>query len=218
MKSKTQVVLGVVVVLIPMIALGGIIEGTEFPIYALIDDEFATTEGALFSSNMGFVTLRRNGGTQGPLGISGTDADGYGPEFGFSAFFAPIEVTFVDPANESTPGIVNGSIIALWGDGGGDFDLLRLRAYDLSGDLLGTVNSSGTTWQTISFTGSGIHRVIFDQAPNALGTSDTFIDRLSFPTPVPVPEPSTIALLAIGSVVVARRRKLMPYRAPHGRG
>jgi len=162
-----------------------VIEGTEFPLYTAVDDEFAD-QGARFSSNLPYVTFARNAGGdgQGVLGVFGTDAGGSGPSFGRLLFSAPIVVTFVDPADGTTPAVVNGTVSAVWGDGGGDTDYIRLRAFDKTDNLIGTIYSSATSWGTVEFAGNGIHKVIFDQQPAVSATSDTFLDRLSFPTPV----------------------------------
>ena len=175
------------------VADAGTIEGTEYPLYTRIDNQFATSQGGLF---IPFVTFGVDGGV---TGIYGTDPSGY------ARFWAPIEVTFVLPADGTTPAVVNGTVSAIWGDGGGDVDYLRLRAYDASGSLLGTVNSSGTTWQSISFTGSGIRRAIFDQQPGAPSSSDTFLDSLTFPTPIP--EPATLLIVAAAGLPMLLKRR-----------
>jgi len=183
------------------------IEGTEFPLYTEIDDEFATSHGVLFSSDMPFVTFGvETYGGKVKSGISGTDPS-RNPEYSYAAFYAKIEITFVDPSDGVTPGVINGTVNALCGDGGGDIDYLRMRAFDASNSLMGTVLSSGTAQQNISFTGTGIHKVIFDRQPNSptYSSSNTFLDSLSFPTPVP--EPCGLVLLSLGGLVLRRKRK-----------
>lgn len=175
-----------------------IIEGSEYPSFTQVDTQFAQSHGVIFDSNKSFVIFGEDG--RGVSLIYGTD-----PSRPIAAHFAPIELTFVDPADGITPGVVNGTISAIWGDGGGDVDYLRLRAYNYANVLLGTEYSTGATWQSISFTGNGIHKIVFDQAPGAPYSSDTALDNLSFPMPVAVPEPGTVLLFALGAFVLKRR-------------
>lgn len=181
------------------------IEGTEFPLFTPIDDEYASS-GVLFSSNMPFATLS---GIGGRTGIIGTDP-GSNPAFGFAQFNAPIRAIFVDPTDGVTPSTVTGTVSAVWGDGGGDLDLMRMRLFDLGGNLIDTVLSQTNTFTTISFTGMGIHSVLFDQQPGAAFASDTFLDSFSFDMPMAAaaPEPTTLWLMGLGlSSLAARARK-----------
>ncbi|MFH1615641.1 MAG: dockerin type I domain-containing protein [Planctomycetota bacterium] len=181
---KAPTVICVLVLLMAGGVYAVVIDGTEYPVYTSIDDDFSS-QGVLFSSNLSFVTFGYNGGGdgQGTAGVFGTDPNFSGPSFGYLSFSAPIIVTFVDPADGSTAAIVNGTVSVVAGDGGGDFDYIRMRAYNIFDNLLGTVNSSGKTWQTINLTGNGIHKVIIDQQAGAPATSDTFLDSLTFPNP-----------------------------------
>lgn len=179
------------------------IEGDEFPEYTQIDTEFASY-GVVFNSNMGYVTFGMDGGR---LGIFGTDSSG-DADYSFLKFNAPIEMTFVDPNDFTKPSYVN-ALSAVWGDGGGDVDFLRLRLFDLNDNLIETVLSEGQSWQTIEYSGSGIHKAIFDQQIGAPYPSDTFLDSLTFDLPTSsVPEPATILLFGIGiaGIVISRFR------------
>jgi len=179
------------------------VHGDELATLLPVDDELATSHGVRFSSNLPYVTFAVDG--DGRTIIMSTDPSGL-PRNSYAVFFAPIEVMFVLPSDGVTPAWVNGTVLATWGDGGGDVDYLRVRTYDLAGGLVDTVYDSDTTYSTVSTTGSGIHRVIFDQAPGAPHSSDTSIDLLVYPTPVP--EPATLALLAagMGAVWMGKRR------------
>ena len=187
------------------------IEGTELPTLTKVSDQFSMTHGVVFSSNLPWVTFADDGGR---IGIYGTDPNG-NPGFSNLLFNAPIIVDFVNPTDGISPGVVNGMVSAVWGDGGGDTDFLRLRAFDGVGDILGTVLSSGSTWNNISFSGIGIHQLIFDQAPGAPFSSDTFLDSLTFdlptaapPSAVPVPAAAWLFGTAlIGLVGFSKRRK-----------
>jgi hypothetical protein len=61
----------------------------------------------------------------------------------------------------------------------------------------------------ISFTGTGIHRIIIEQNPLGSSTSNTALDFLMFPTPVAVPEPAGAVLVVtymVAACGVWRRR------------
>lgn len=107
-----------------------------------------------------------------------------------------------------TPAVVNGTISAVFGDGGGDTDGIRLRAYDINNNLLGTQTALSVSWGNISITGVGIHKVVFDQSGLGGPNSDTFLDWLSYPEPVALPSPGPGLMLgASGLLMSARRRR-----------
>lgn len=156
-----------------------VIEGTELPPCTEITDQLAATHFVRFSSNAGHVTFERNGGR---FGIYGTDSDGF-RGCARAKFHAPISVFFVDPLDPSRAGVVNGTITTVWGDGGGDQDSLTLEAYDLNGRLIHTANSRGSTWQTLELSSEGIHEIRYFASAGAPESSDTFIERLTYPIP-----------------------------------
>jgi len=179
-----------------------VITGEEYPFYTHIDDEFKSS-GILLSSNMGYVTFGLDGGRRG---IYGTDPSGWA-EGSYLRFNAPIELTFVNLAESTSRIAVNGTISAVWGDGGGDTDYMRLRAYDFNDQLIDTVYDEGSTWQTISFTGSNISSIIFDQQPGAPFSSDTFLDNLTVNvSSVPIPGALWLLFSGISVIVMLRFR------------
>jgi len=181
------------------------IEGTEYPIGTAIDDEFVPV-GVVFSSGLGYVTFADDDF----VGIFGTAAGSSWAGVAGASFSAPIQATFVSPGNAGVPGVVSGTISARFGDGGGDLDSLRLRALDVNNHSIGIATSQAVDFGTISFTGTGIHRIIIEQNPLGLNSTNTALDFLTFPTPVAVPEPAGAVLLVTCMGMVAggwRRRR-----------
>jgi hypothetical protein len=182
------------------------IDGTEYPAGTAIDNEFASL-GVLFSSELGYVTFA----TDDFPGIFGTMAGSMWVGIAGASFSAPITATFVDPMDSNVAAIVNGTISARFGDGGGDLDSLRLRAFNVDDQLIDTVVSQAIDFGNISLTGVGIHRVVFDQNPGGSLTTNTALDYLTFPNPIPAPEPSALAVsLFLGFASIGRCR---PIRA-----
>jgi len=178
------------------------VQGTEQPMYTSITNQLALTHGVTFSSTMPFVTFGVNG--VNTVGIYGTDPS-FNPLADYAAYSAPIELTFVDMSNGVTPAVVTGTINAVFGDGGGDTDGIRLRAYDINNILIGTQTALSVSFGPISITGTGIHRIVFDQSGLGDPTSDTFLDWVSYPEPVPVPEPSAVFLIVWAGLAYSRR-------------
>jgi hypothetical protein len=187
-------------------ASGIIVEGTELAQWVVpVTNQLALSHGAIFTSNNGHVTFGTNG--VNTIGIYGTEPWAPAPA-GYSWYGAPIEVTFVSMNDGVTPAVVNGTITAMFGDGGGDTDGIRMRAYDISNTLISTSFATTVSFGTVSLTGSGIYRVIFDQSGLGSPTSDTFLDWLDYPTPEAVPAPGALALLGgvLGMASCRRRR------------
>ena len=185
-------------------ASAAIVQGTELAPYQDVTNQLAMSHGVIFSSlNYPAVTFTEL--VPGLWGIQG--AEPWAPPSNGGWYNSPIFATFVNPADGVTPAVVNGTVSARWGDGGGDFDAVDMRAYDLSNNLLAAQTFTGTTFTVISLTANGIARVEFWANTNVgAGTSDTGLDWLSFPTPF-VPAPGAGAALAIAGATLARRRR-----------
>lgn len=185
-------------------ASGVIVQGTELPPYQAVSNQLAQSHGVLFSSlNYPAVTFTEL--VPGLWGIQGCEP--WAPPSNGGWYNAPIFMQFVDPADGVTPAIVNGTVSAMWGDGGGDFDAVDMRAYDLNNNLITAQTFTGTTFTLIQLTGVGIHRVEFWANTNVgAGTSDTGLDWVDFPTPF-VPAPGTIAAALAGALAASRRRR-----------
>lgn len=180
------------------------ITGNELPMYQPISNQLALSHGATFASTLPYCTFGTNGANVD--GIYGTDPS-FPAQYGNAAYYAPIEITFVSMNDGVTPAIVNGTINAVYGDGGGDIDGVRLRAYDINNVLLGTVTALGVTFTNISISGAGIHRIVFDQSGLGDPTSDTFLDWVQYPEPVVVPGPGVGSAIALASVAPLLRRR-----------
>jgi|GEM_PF-6149406 len=180
-----------------------IVQGTELAPYTAVTNQLATSHGVTFASaNYNGVTFTEL--IPGTWGVYGCETWALPSNGGW--YNAPILVTFVDPADGVTPATVN-TLTANWGDGGGDFDAVDLRAYDLSNNLITTQTYTGSTFTQITLSATGIHRVEFWANTNVgSGTSDTGFDWISYPTPVSVPSPATAALFAAGLLAARRRR------------
>lgn len=179
-----------------------IVQGTELPPLTPVTNQLAMSHGAVFSSlnnpSVVFTEL-----VPGVWGVQGTEP--WAPPSNGGWFNSPIFINFVDPADGVTPAFVSGTITAMWGDGGGDFDAVDMRGYDLANNLVTSQTFSGFTFTQISISGVGIHRVEFWANTNVgAGTSDTGFDWIDYPTPQ-VPSPG-VAVLA-GSLVLMRRRR-----------
>jgi hypothetical protein len=182
----------------PFLNLNGALvtlEGTEFPSGTYITDEYVASAGLRFSSGSSSVFLGQDGGRTGfyATNLSGSPS-----------FNSPTEILFVNPSN----GILTRSVSFInivWGDGGGDLDLLRVRAFDEFGNLLTTVLDETTHWSSIDIESDGISRIIVDQQPGAPFSSDTFIDSITIRS---IPEPSSFCFFAISCCVtlLGRRR------------
>jgi hypothetical protein len=181
-----------------------IVQGTELPPLTPVTNQLAMSHGVTFTSlNNPAVTFTEL--IPGTWGIQGTEPWSLPSNGGW--YNSPIFATFVDPADGTTPAVVNGTITAMWGDGGGDTDAVDMRAYDLANNLVTSQTFTGITFTQIQVTGVGIHRVEF-WANTMVGspTSDTGLDWLSYPTPS-VPAPGATALLGIGGLMASRRRR-----------
>lgn len=172
-----------------------IIQGTELAPYLAVTNQLASSHGAVFSSlNYPAVTFTEL--IPGTWGIQGSEPWALPGNGGW--FNSPIFVEFVDPADGITPAVVN-TVSAMWGDGGGDFDAVDMRVFDLSNTLITSQTFTGTTFTQIQLSAPGIHRVEFWANTNVgSGTSDTGLDWLMYPTPtVPAPGVAAFGLLAL---------------------
>lgn len=180
------------------------VQGTELAPYQAVTNQLATSHGVLFTSlNNPAVTFTEL--IPGTWGIQGTEPWSLPANGGW--FNSPIFITFVDPSDGVTPATVTGNITALWGDGGGDFDAVDMRLFDLSNTLIASQTFTGSTFTQIQMNASAVARVEFWTNTNiGSGTSDTGLDWITYPTPV-VPTPVSAGIVfALGTFRLRRRR------------
>src|SRR5262245_3692883 len=111
----------------------------------------------------------------------------------------PIVATFFDPGAPGTPAITD--FVSLRIDQLGDSGLsVTLEAFDLDGVLVDSFSIDDISGSTLEVSAPGIHSVRF------LGTNDiggAGVDDFTFSAVVPVPEPTSATLLALGLALLA---------------
>jgi hypothetical protein len=110
-----------------------------------------------------------------------------------------IDMSFVVPGT-NTPAVVNSVSSLFWDTQVGSL-LGRIEGFGVNGTSLGSVQAATTSTnggvQTLS--APGIRRVRL-----SVDSDGANLDNITFPTPIAVPEPCTIALLGIGSLAMLR--------------
>jgi hypothetical protein len=184
-----------------------IVQGTELAPYTAVTNQLASSHGVIFSS------LNYNGVTfteliPGTWGVQGCEP--WSPPSNGGWYNSPIFMQFVDPSDGVTPATVSGTITLMWGDGGGDFDAVDMRLFDLSNNLIAAQTFSGQSFTQIQMTATGVYRIeLWANTNIGAGTSDTGFDWISYPTPVGVPTPgaASAAAIALGAMSSTRRRR-----------
>lgn len=164
------------------------LSGQPIPEAARLSDQLAATDGVVFSSGAPYVAVVASGeghATSGVNAVGGSTPDGiltYDRQW-------PVVFTFVDPENPGAPATTDFVSVRgdLWADS--EMDVI-LNAYDVHGHLVDSDQQYDSGGETLTVTGSGIHRVEF------LGTHDwcgVGLDDLTFnPVGPPVAvEPQT---------------------------
>ncbi len=126
--------------------------------------------------------------------ISGTNTIGGSTPSGNLTYSSayPIVATFFDPGNPSTSATTD--FVSLRCDAVGSDLNVTLNAYGINGNLLTSYTTLDVGGETLQVSASGIHSVQFIGTDHRHGAT---VDNFSFDTVVPVPEPSTGALLLV---------------------
>lgn len=159
-----------------------------------------------FSDYIAVVNLGVGHATSGALGVGGTTADGR------LSYFAPIRVTFWDPANSAVQGVTN--FVQIRGDLAPIAGTVTMKAFDPLGVLLGTVTVNDIGGSTLTFNGANVHSVEITGSSGTVAFDDLQFGAVTAVPgggdPAVVPEPSSMALVAGGVVLLAgmaRRRR-----------
>jgi len=160
------------------------------------------SDGVLFGKpgvSTGIAVVRDSfGPSSGLNSAAGLDAAGILPGTSSGSCVGDIFFSFVLPGT-LTLGETDYVSFTI-GDTGGDLDIFEIRSYNLVDTLFDTQNVSNASRFPVTISLSGIHRVEVDFS----GDYGYSLDDLSFTTPVP--EPMTICLLGLGSLLLRRRR------------
>lgn len=178
--------------------------GTPIPGPSRLYNQLSSLD-ILFTSGSSYVAvvyLESGHATSGVNGIGGSTSDGrltYNQS-------SPIMVSFFDNGNTSAP--LTTDFVSIRGDNRTTSGLpVWLNAFDVYGTLIGsdTADDIGNVGVALELTISipGIHYVQFFGTDGEGGT--VAFDDLRFNTPVP--EPATVALLGLGSLVLLKKRR-----------
>jgi len=159
----------------------------------------------LFTSGSSYVAVVNLGLDHATSGINGIGGSTSGGLLTYNQNF-PITVSFFDDGNISVPAITD--FVSIRGDNHTTSGLpVYLNAFDSTGILIGSATAVDTgpvgVALTLQVSTPGIHSVQFF-GTNGEGGSVAF-DDLRFNTPVP--EPATLSLLGLGSLVWLRKRR-----------
>lgn len=178
--------------------------GTFISPASRLSNQYLAADGVLFTSGGGYVgVVVLDGAISSPNGISGSTSGNlvtYGQN-------NPISATFWMPAN---PSIAAGTNFAsLQGDAdptNGGWQV-TLNGYDINNNLVAsnTVTDVGSEVLTITSSSMNIHRVVFLGSPGDFG--GVGVDNFQFNPVAPVPEPATVATLALGLLAIRRKRR-----------
>ena len=171
--------------------MSGASSGTAVPAAARLSNQLLGL-GVRFSSTSDYVAVVPLGtghATSGVNGIGGVSSAGQ------LSYLSPIRVTFFLPSDPSVLAVTD--FVSIRGDLRPIPGSITMQAFDINGDLLGTVTQPDTGGTTLSLAIAGIHSIRLTQQ-----TGTVAFDDLTFNTPVaaaaPVPEPAALVMLGTG--------------------
>lgn len=178
--------------------------GEIIPTESRLADQYLDNYGTLFSSGSSYAAITNLGPTQTTSGgnaILGTRADGT------LTNTTSIHVSFFSPGDPTVPYVT--SYVSARTDLLGTDGLYAaiLSAYNLNGDLLGSVTVPDNNGQLLAFSAPGIHSIkLSSTAPDTAGIA---FDDVAFEETSVVPIPAALWLFASGiaGIGLLTRRK-----------
>jgi hypothetical protein len=131
---------------------------------------------------------------------------GFNPSFGGSGVnVAANSENFASTVTGSFFQTVN-SLSLRVGDTGGDLDTVRLEVYDVFNSLITSTSFTSESAFDLSVAGIGIKSFAIIDVNDSLIVFDTLVYNTEAPIVDDIPEPSTLAIFALGIMGLASRR------------
>ncbi|MBL8048267.1 MAG: PEP-CTERM sorting domain-containing protein [Chthonomonas sp.] len=171
------------------------IPGSFVPAQNQLSNQLLDSHKVVFNSGAGYVAVVNHvvPTPSLPNVIGGTNSSGQ------LSYASNVQIRFMMTA--SVQGMVD--YFKVRGDQTPASGNAYLRAYDVSGNLLGSVTQpDSTAGLTLELSIPGIHRVELTQDSGTIG-----FDNVEYSTVLPVPEPTSMAAVVIGCATWIRMRK-----------